>query len=46
LQTKLAIALNSSTIAKDQIYVEFSTSPTPNDTPEKLPACAVTYQKV
>lgn len=44
--TQLATALYSSRIAKDQIYVEFLTSPTPNDTPEKLPACAVTYQQI
>lgn len=46
MQTKLAAALSSSKIAKDQIYVEISANPTSNDIPQVLPTCAVTYQKV
>ncbi|XP_060851177.1 uncharacterized protein LOC132929679 isoform X2 [Rhopalosiphum padi] len=44
--TTFANAMNNSKIAKDKIYLQFSVSPTINNTStENLPNCCVTYQK-
>lgn len=46
LQTTLSKALQTSTIAKEKIYLELLANPTAPDTGEKLPKCSITYQKV